>query len=100
MSPNPKIAQADSEIGSLSFPRKLAFSLAQAFAALLFIGSAGFTGFYLWNDKHNDERYVTRPEYLKDATQEQRDRQEMDEKLDELKKDVREVRDLILKRSQ
>ncbi len=99
MSPTAKNTHADSEIATVNIPKKFQFTIAQIGALIFFLGAGGVTGFWLYNDRHNDDRYVQQSEYAKDSAQDEKDQKALEQKVDDVARDVRQVRDILLKRS-
>jgi len=63
-----------------------------ALLALSLLGTSGVTAFWLYSDRHNDERYVSRVVY-------ERDQKNFDKKLDEIKDDQKKLIDHLLKKN-
>lgn len=82
---------ADSEALNVRFPNKIKLGIKEALAIFLFIGATGVTAFWLYSDRHNDERYVPQAVYEKDQ-------KNLNDKLEKMDKTQDKILDEILKK--
>jgi hypothetical protein len=76
---------------NFKFPNKFRIGVKEAMVLVIAIGGVGITGFWLYSDRHNDERYVAQNVYDKDQRSISEKLDKMDKNQEEMQKDIKEI---------